>query len=118
MLVISLLPKSADEGARAQPPQNSLQSSMWMANSQCILDKFVSKNMSRESKTFNVQHLRAIADVGSCSLVPCQAMQMHQQHTAQLEMLRAAKLAEAINQKAPRDTLSRVVSFPGWDEIW
>ena len=31
----------------------------------------------------------------------CQAMQMHQQHTAQLEMLRAAKLAEAINQKAP-----------------
>ena len=29
---------------------------------------------------------------------------MHQQHTAQLEMLRAAKLAEAINQKAPRGT--------------
>ena len=75
-----------------------------MAKSQCILDKFAPKNMSRESKTFNVQHLRAIADVGSCSLVPCQAMQMHQQHTAQLEMLRAAKLAEAINQKAPRGT--------------
>lgn len=29
-----------------------------------------------------------------------QAMQMHQQHSTQLEVLRAAKLAEAINQKA------------------
>jgi len=27
-------------------------------------------------------------------------MQMHQQHSTQLEVLRAAKLAEAINQKA------------------
>ena len=31
-----------------------------------------------------------------------QAMQMHQQHSTQLEVLRAAKLAEAINQKATR----------------
>lgn len=29
-------------------------------------------------------------------------MQMHQQHSAQLEMLRSAKLAEAINQKVRR----------------
>lgn len=96
-----LLTEEVCQAAARKTEQMELEKKKELQELHDLVERLKTENQQlvKEQQLQAQQHEEMKRNVVVAMAAAEKAMQMHQQHTAQLEMLRAAKLAEAINQK-------------------